>query len=67
MRDEGVNLLFLSGNSVCWVTHSVNLLTDASNRESCFRGGPYGAENDYAVERERDHGPFPYRGPDEGF
>jgi hypothetical protein len=31
-----------------------------------FRGGPYGAENAYARQRQRDHGPFPERGPDEG-
>jgi len=66
MRDAGVNLLFLSGNAVCWVTP---LRAGADGRENriMFRGGPYGATNDYAVERERDHGPFPERGPDEGF
>jgi len=65
MRDAGVNLLFLSGNAVCWVTP---LRAGADGRENriMFRGGPYGATNDYAVERERDHGPFPERGPDEG-
>ncbi len=65
MRDEGVNLLFLSGNSVCWVT-PLRASSDGRANRIFFRGGPYGAENDYAVERERDHGPFPYRGPDEG-
>jgi hypothetical protein len=65
MRDEGVNLLFLSGNSVCWVT-PLRASSDGRANRVFFRGGPYGAENDYAVERERDHGPFPYRGPDEG-
>lgn len=65
MRDEGVNLLFLSGNSVCWVT-PLRASSDGRGNRVFFRGGPYGAENDYAVERERDHGPFPYRGPDEG-
>ena len=65
MRDEGVNLLFLSGNSICWVTP----LQPASNGgpdRVMFRGGPYGATNDYAVRRERENGPFPERGPDEG-
>ena len=65
MRDEGVNLLFLSGNSVCWVT-PLRESSDGRANRIFFRGGPYGAENDYAVGRERDHGPFPYRGPDEG-
>ncbi len=31
-----------------------------------FRGGPYGAENDYARAAAKGHGPFPERGPDEG-
>jgi hypothetical protein len=65
MRDAGVDLMFLSGNSVCWVTP----LRDSSEgrpHRIMFRGGPYGAENEYAVGRERDHGPFPHRGPDEG-
>lgn len=65
MRDAGVNLLFLSGNSVCWVTPFRASSTGRPNR-IIFRGGPYGAENEYAVNRQRDHGPFPHRGPDEG-
>ena len=32
-----------------------------------FRGGPYGGDHKYAVDREKDHGPFPHRGPDEGY
>jgi len=65
MRDAGVNLLFLSGNAVCWVTPFRESADGVPNR-IIFRGGPYGAENEYAVGRERDHGPFPHRGPDEG-
>ncbi len=65
MRDEGVNLLFLSGNSVCWVT-PLRASSDGNANRIFFRGGPYGAENDYAVSREKDNGPFPFRGPDEG-
>jgi hypothetical protein len=65
MRDAGVDLLFLSGNSVCWVTPFRDSSQGVSNR-IIFRGGPYGAENDYAVDRERLNGPFPHRGPDEG-
>nr|WP_152052090.1 N,N-dimethylformamidase beta subunit family domain-containing protein [Tautonia marina] len=65
MRDAGVSLLFFSGNSVCWVTPFMPSSDGRANR-IIFRGGPYGADNDYAVNRERDHGPFPERGPDEG-
>jgi hypothetical protein len=65
LRDAGVNLMFLSGNSVCWVSPFRESSQRVPNR-IIFRGGPYGAENDYAVGRERDHGPFPHRGPDEG-
>ena len=65
LRDEGVNLLFLSGNSVCWVTPFRDGFDGRPNR-ILFRGGPYGGDNDYAREREEQHGPFPERGPDEG-
>ncbi len=66
MRDEGVNLLFLSGNSVCWVTPLTPSATGQPMR-TMFRGGPYGGDYKYAVDREKDHGPFPHRGPDEGY
>ncbi|HEY0668836.1 MAG TPA: N,N-dimethylformamidase beta subunit family domain-containing protein [Sphingobacteriaceae bacterium] len=65
MRDEGVNLLFLSGNSVCWVSPFRESSSGQANR-IIYRGGPYGDQNDYAVGRERDNGPFKERGPDEG-
>lgn len=65
MRDEGVSLMFLSGNAVCWVTPMTQSGQGVPNRVM-FRGGPYGDQNVYAIERERDHGPFPHRGPDEG-
>jgi hypothetical protein len=65
MRDQGVSLLFLSGNTMCWVAPFRAGANGAPNRV-IFRGGPYGAKNAYAEERERDHGPFPERGPDEG-
>lgn len=65
LRDAGVNILFLSGNSVCWVTPFRPSSSGQVNR-IIARGGPYGAENDYAKGREEDHGPFPERGPDEG-
>jgi len=65
MRDAGVNLMFLSGNSVCWVTPFRESSTGNPNR-IIFRGGPFGGENEYALNRLRDHGPFPEHGPDEG-
>lgn len=66
MRDAGVNVLFFSGNSVCWVTPMRPSFDGRENRVM-FRGGPYGGDYRYAVEREQDHGPFPHRGPDEGY
>lgn len=66
MRDAGVNLLFFSGNAVCWVTPFRSSADGRPNR-IMFRGGPYGAERDYARRRESEHGPFPEHGPDEGF
>lgn len=65
LRDEGVNLLFLSGNSVCWVTPFRDSTAGVANR-IIFRGGPYGGDQSHAVNREKAHGPFPHRGPDEG-
>jgi hypothetical protein len=66
LRDAGVNLLFLSGNSVCWVTPQ-KPSTDGHPNRIIFRGGPYGGKHKFAEDREREHGPFPHRGPDEGY
>lgn len=65
MRDAGVNLLFLSGNTICWVT-PFSASSDGRPNRVIFRGGPYGANNDYALSRLKEHGPFPEHGPDEG-
>jgi hypothetical protein len=65
MRDAGVNLLFFSGNSVCWVT-PFRPSSDGRSNRIIFRGGPFGGENEYAVNRQKKHGPFPEHGPDEG-
>jgi hypothetical protein len=65
MREEGVSLMFLCGNSVCWVTPFRSSSLGQPNR-IIFRGGPYGAENEYATHRQEKNGPFPHRGPDEG-
>jgi hypothetical protein len=65
LRDEGVSLLFLSGNSVCWVT-PFRASSDGRPNRIIFRGGPYGGQNEYALNRQKNHGPFPEHGPDEG-
>jgi hypothetical protein len=67
MRDAGVNLYFFSGNSVCWVS-PFSPSSDGSRPDRIlFRGGPYGGTYRYAEGREKEHGPFPHRGPDEGY
>ncbi len=67
LRDAGVNLLFLSGNSVCWVA-PLEASTDGRPGRTMFRGAPYGGKYKYAEQREKEHGPFPVeRGPDEGY
>jgi hypothetical protein len=65
MRDAGVSLLFLSGNAVCWVT-PFRASSDGRSNRIMFRGGPYGGETHWAKAREKEHGPFPEHGPDEG-
>jgi hypothetical protein len=65
MRDAGVSLLFLSGNSVCWIA-PYRASSDGRANRILFRGGPYGGDRPYALERQKEHGPFPERGPDEG-
>ncbi len=66
LRDAGVNVMFFSGNAVCWVA-PLTPSSDGRPMRKMFRGGPYGGDHRWAVERERDHGPFPHRGPDEGY
>ena len=66
MRDAGVNLLFLSGNAVCWVSPFKPSSDGRANR-IIFRGGPYGGSNQWIEPRLQKHGPFPERGPDEGY
>jgi hypothetical protein len=65
MRDAGVNLMFFSGNAVCWVTPFRASSSGAPNR-IMFRGGPYGGKQEYAQDRQQKNGPFPEHGPDEG-
>ena len=66
LRDSGVSLLFFSGNSVCWVSPFRESIDGRANR-ILFRGGPYGGQHTYAELREKLNGPFPHRGPDEGY
>lgn len=66
LRDAGVTLMFFSGNAVCWVSPFRSSATGVPNR-IIFRGGPYGGNQPYVEERQTKHGPFPERGPDEGF
>ena len=66
MRDEGVSLMFFSGNSVCWVS-PYRASGDGRANRILFRGGPYGGDYKWATLREKEHGPFPHRGPDEGY
>ncbi|MBC8871976.1 MAG: hypothetical protein H8E44_21305 [Planctomycetes bacterium] len=66
MREAGVNLLFFSGNSVCWVSPFRDS-SDGRPKRIIFRGGPYGGKYQYAEKRHKEHGPFPHRGPDEGY
>jgi hypothetical protein len=66
IRDAGVNVLFFSGNSVCWVT-PMRAGYDGRENRIIFRGGPYGGKHRWAEEREANFGPYPERGPDEGY
>jgi hypothetical protein len=66
MRQAGVNLMFFSGNSVCWVSPFRDS-HDGRPHRILFRGGPYGGDYKLAEQRQREHGPFPHRGPDEGY
>ena len=65
LRDQGVNLLFFSGNSICWVAPFSPNSGGEANR-TIFRAGPYGGDRPHAEVREKANGPFPERGPDEG-
>jgi hypothetical protein len=66
LRDAGVNVMFFSGNAVCWVSPFRASSAGTANR-IIFRGGPYGGDYQWAAGREKAHGPFPHRGPDEGY
>ncbi len=65
LRDAGVSLLFLSGNAICWVA-PFRAAADGRPNRILYRGGPFGGGRPHAVQRDREHGPFPEHGPDEG-
>lgn len=65
LRDGGVSLLFLSGNSVCWVSE-MRPSGDGTPARVLARDGPYGGDQDHARARAELYGPFPAHGPDEG-
>ncbi len=65
LKEKGVNLLFFSGNTLCWVSPYSDSSKGVPLRR-LFRGGPYGADNYYAEDRQKLFGPYPERGPDEG-
>ena len=58
MRDAGVNLLFLSGNAVCWVS-PFKPSSDGRPNRVIFRGGPYGGSNQWAEDRITEARPIP--------
>lgn len=60
--DEGVNALFLSGNTLCWVTPFSPSTTGVPNR-IITRAGPYGGRVALGIPPQFD---FEVIGPDEG-
>ncbi len=66
MRDEGVSLMFFSGNAICWVS-PFEKSSDGRDNRLISRGGPYGGQHKWAKKRHELHGPFPHSGPDEGY
>lgn len=66
MRDAGVNLMFLAGNAVCWVS-PFEKSHDGRDKRIISRGGPYGADYKWAEMRKKQHGPYSHFGPDEGY
>jgi hypothetical protein len=60
--DQGVNALFLSGNTLCWVSPFTPSSDGRPNR-IITRAGPFGGYTDHRPENGRV---FPVRGPDEG-
>ncbi|MEZ6148762.1 MAG: DUF6605 domain-containing protein [Pirellulaceae bacterium] len=66
LRDAGVNLLFLSGNAVCWRSPYRDNSSGNAKR-IIYREGPYGGRYKWSKMRNTEHGPFATHGPDEGY
>jgi len=66
LRDEGVNLMFLCANAVCWISPLKPNADGRPNRVIC-RAGSYSESNEWGQSRLKKHGPFTERGPDEGY
>jgi len=62
MRDAGVSLLFLSGNTICWVT-PFKASSDGRPSRIITRAAPY---RGLTMGAEAVKDPFPFVGPDEG-
>lgn len=63
LRDAGVNVMFLSGNAVCWVTPYANSSSGQPNR-IITRAAPYGGIARQAQLERREL--YTSAGPDEG-
>ena len=61
-----MSLLFFSGNAVCWVTLTRGSRDGRPVTGSFFAAARMGADNDHVKRRQKENGPFPERGPDEG-
>ncbi len=66
LRDSGVNVMFLSGNSVCWVTPFRAGSSGAPNR-IISRAAPFAGLDRWRHKAKDIQVPdFPFTGPDEG-
>lgn len=65
LRDAGVNLLFLSGNAVCWVSPFTPNAGGTPNRR-IHRAAPYGGLARQVKFQEREGKLYTTIGPDEG-
>jgi hypothetical protein len=64
MRDAGVNLLFLSGNSVCFIA-PYSRASDGRPNRIITRGGRYGGVRPEEMAGNTPMGPFSITGPNE--
>ncbi len=64
LKENGVNLMFLSGNTACWISPFSSDDKGNPNRR-LYRSGPYGTHTGADFLRKKN-GPYPDAGPDEG-